>query len=865
MHQSRLLGAAFLALPMPFLPAQAQDLPASEQVASEDEETIVVTGQRARLERSIELKRESLGVVDVAASDEIAQLPDRNVAEVVERLPGVGVQYDQGEGRYVSVRGVPAELNQYTLNGFELGNPDGDSRRLPLDVVSGQLLNRIEVFKVKTSNQDGQGIGGLINLVPQTAFDFSQPVIAIANAQVGWQEIDDRNPIRGDISLGARSGEVGILVGASYSDRIFNSYGFFPDDWAPVAGAARSGLPINLKFTEYEIKRERIGATGSLDWRPGTDHQLWIRGLYSRFTEDEYRQRYRLDFADDAEELIESGDLLLNPDGVTGTSFDTGIRQDLRLEYKEKSILAAMAGGTSNVGSWTFDYGVARIHNEVIEPNRVWQFRNAEDIGPVDFDFSEKLFTAVPQDPVPASNIQFRQLTEQDENGDEHIWQFRGDARHDLQTGGDSFVRFGAKYRSTDKTFDSANRRYDRGGSGDRFTLVEAGAAGPPVKAPVRDDRVYLIPVSIDSDAIVAFTDGRLGGAQFVFNESSSLADDVLADLDVEEDVVAGYAMANLDWQTVAVTAGMRVEQTNLKIGGFQLENEETVIPVTRESDYTSWLPSLIGRYTPRPEIVVRLAYHRSIGRPQYSSLSPGGEVTVEADEAFVSLGNPDLKPFQSDNLDLSAEYYFAPGGFVAAAAFAKFIKDPIFRSAFTVEDGSFSGTDYDRIEFSQPVNGRSATILGLELAYEQQFTFLPGALSGLGFGANLTVVDSELEIPDADGGFRTTRFAEQSDLLFGIQLFYERGPVEGSIAYHHTGRALISAGGEEFEDQYNDDLRRLDAKVSFAINRNARLFLEAQNLTDEPTRQYQGGRRDWVIQEERYGRTIWAGASLSL
>lgn len=858
MRRRLLLAATVATLPLPLAPALAQDAEAGPQA----DDAIVVTGQRAQLERSIEIKREALGVVDAASADDIGQLPDRNVAEVVERLPGVGVQYDQGEGRYVSVRGVPAELNQYTINGFEVGNPDGDSRRLPLDVVSGQLLNRIEVFKVKTSDQDGQGIGGLINLVPQTAFDFRQPLIAIANAQVGLQQIDDRNPVRGDVTLGARTGDVGLLAGFSYSDRTFNSYGVFPDDWVPIAGAARGGLPINIKFSEYEIKRERIGVTGSIDWRPGPT-QLWVRGLYSRFTEDEYRQRYRLDFADDAEELIAAGDLVLDAGGATGTSFDTGIRQDLRLEYKEKSILAAMAGGTTKLSDWTFDYGIARIHNEVIEPNRVWQFRNASDIGPVDFDFSDILFTAEPRDPVPASNIQFRQLTEQDEVGDEDIWQFRGDAKYQLSMNESSFVRLGAKYRTADKAFDAANRRYNRGDSSNRFTLVDAGAAGGAVEVPVRpDERTYVIPISIDADAIVNFTEGRLGGPLFVLNEDATLEDAVLDDLDIDEDVLAGYAMANLDWQSFAVTAGIRVERTELKIGGFQLENGTTVVPVSEDNSYTNWLPSLIGRYTPTSEVIVRAAYHRSIGRPQYSDLSPGGEVTIEADEAFVRLGNPRLKPYVSDNLDLSAEYYFAPGGYVSAAAFAKFIKDPIFNTSFTVDNASFRGADFARIEFTQPLNGSDAEIYGLELAFEQQFTFLPGALSGLGLGANLTLVDSKLEVAD---GSRTVSFPEQSDLLYGVRLFYQRGPVEGSIAYHHTGRALLSIGGEEFEDQYNNDLRRLDAKLSVQVHPQVRLFVEGQNLTDEPTRQYQGGRRDWIIQEERYGRALWAGASLKL
>src|SRR3546814_1974352 len=123
----------------------------SSDVCSSD-----VTGQRAQQERAIEIKRNAVCIMDVDAADEIGQRPDRNVAEVIERLPGVGVQYDQGEGRYVAIRGIPSDLNNYTVNGFELGNPDGNTRRLPLDIVSGQLLNRVEVTKAKTADLDAQ-------------------------------------------------------------------------------------------------------------------------------------------------------------------------------------------------------------------------------------------------------------------------------------------------------------------------------------------------------------------------------------------------------------------------------------------------------------------------------------------------------------------------------------------------------------------------------------------------------------------------------------------------------------------------------------------------------------------------------------
>jgi TonB-dependent receptor len=225
-------------------------------------------------------------------------------------------------------------------------------------------------------------------------------------------------------------------------------------------------------------------------------------------------------------------------------------------------------------------------------------------------------------------------------------------------------------------------------------------------------------------------------------------------------------------------------------------------------------------------------------------------------------LGNAQLKPFVSDNLDVTAEWYFARGGLFSLGVFAKFISNPIFTSTFTVEDGTFAGTSYGRIEFTQPLNGEAADIIGLEAAFQQQFTFLPGFLSGFGVNLNITLTDSNLRTPAEDGAFRRTTFPEQSELLYGAQLFYQKGPFEASVAYHHTGSALIAADTDPLADQHNDDLRRLDAKASFAVTKNIGLFVEAQNLTDEPTRQYQGGNPNWVIQHERYGRTFWVGAS---
>ncbi|MCP1470529.1 TonB-dependent receptor [Sphingobium sp. OAS761] len=824
---------------------------AQEAAPGGEGDAIVVTGQRAQQQRSIEEKRMALGIVDVAAADEIGQLPDKNVAEVVERLPGVGVQYDQGEGRYVAVRGVPSSLNGYTLNGFEIGNPDGNTRALPLDILSGQLLNRVEVAKVKTADLTGQGIGATINLVTQTAFDFDRPFIFQANGQVGYQELrkDDR-PVRGDATVGARFGadeQFGILLGASYSDRTYTSYGLYPDDWAPDADAARGAVPTNIKYTDYRLRRERIGAAGSLDWRGGAT-QLYVRGVYSKFTEDEYRQRFRLDFSD----------IDWDANGLTGIASTSEQRSDLRTEYKEKSILSFMAGGSTQFADrWTLDFGAAHTRNEVIEPNELWQFRG--NPGNVAVDFTDKLYTAVPVEGyLDPSAMGFRQYSAQDEYGLEKTWQARVDLTGKLPALSDgSFVKIGANGRWTDKDFNSSNAVYGRGSSANRFSM--AGLSGDDVVVKLGDGRSYLLTPAISEDLIKAYTDGKLGGAQFVLNEATTLANDTLGDFSLSEDVLAGYAMANLDFGSIAVTAGLRVEHTRLGITGYLLE-DEVVTPTDGRRSYTDWLPSLVVRITPSDNTVLRVAYSRSVGRPQYSDLSPGGELSSDGEgELNVSTGNPALKPYVADAVDMTGEWYFAPGGLLSVGAFAKFIRNPIFTQSYTITDGSFGGVGYDRINFSQTLNADRGDIVGIEAAYQQQFTFLPGLLSGLGVNLNLTLIDASLRMP----GRGSIAFPEQSKLLWGAQLFYQKGPVEASIAYHHTGRALIAPADDALNDQYNDDLRRLDAKIGLDLTKNVRLFAEGQNLTDEPTRQYQGGVRNWVTQNERYGRTFYVGGSV--
>lgn len=844
------------ASPVALAAALAAAAPAFAQTEAVDE--LVVTGQRLSQQRAIEAKRNATAVIDAISADELGRLADKNVAENLERLPGVGLFYDQGEGRYVSIRGIDSSLSNVTLNGVQLGNPDGlaSEPRVPLDVVGGQLLSRLEVVKVVTPDMDAQGIGGTVNLVTQSPFDFDKDVFARGTIQVGYQEaLKGSHPVQGDATVGGvfGGGTWGAMLGVAASSRKFRSNGFFPDDWRAVPGSARGGLPTNIKYTNYTIKRERIGVSGALEYRPGDDDRLYLRGLYSRFKEDEHRQRFRGDFGSNLSNVT------FNADGFTGVARNVDVREDLREEEKEKSLSQLSLGGEHQRGAWAFDYDLSYGYNEVVEPNRSWQFRSVSANTVFDFDMRPLLFSAEPRD-LPLSNLGFRQYQEQDENGNEISWAVRVNARYDVGFADGGYVKFGAKFRDLDKKFDGRTDVWDRAGAGpNRFTLADFGLHGPD-EFVVFEDRTYTLRYVI-GQAVVPFTDQNLNGPRFVRNVATSLSNAVVNDYALNERVLAGYGMFDIRFGQVRVIGGARVERTETEVDGYRLA-AGTVTAASESNSYTDILPNLQFRYEPREDVVLRAAYSRTLGRPDFGKLKISGTLTFTPldngqFEGELEQGNVDLKPYVSDNLDASAEWYFAPGAMLSAGAFYKRIDNPIYSFEETVTGVVLDGRTFARLELTEPRNAEQGEIVGLELAYQQQFTFLPGLWSGFGLAANLTVVDAHVDTFE-----RRADFVQQSDLLYGVQLFYQKGPIEAALSFHHTGKNLASLGSTRASDTYNDDYERLDLKVSYAVSERVEVFFEGQNLTDTKLRQYIGERRDWIVNYERLRQTYYVGVS---
>jgi TonB-dependent receptor len=833
--------------------ARAQD------ASSVDE--LVVVGQRLSQQRSIDLKRDASGISDTISADEIGRLPDKNAAENLERLPGVSLKYDQGEGRYVSIRGVDGALNNVTINGVQVGSPEPDTRNLPLDVLGGQLTSRIEVVKAVTPDLDGQGIGGTVNLVTQSPFDFKKPLFAQGSAQYGSQELNDRHPFQGDATFGALLGpdqKLGFIAGVNYSDRKYRTFGTYPDDWRPVAGVTR-GMPTNIKYTTYELDRQRLGVNGAVEYRPTDQDKLYVRAFYSSLKEHEYRQRYRLDFATDA---LVAARMTINPDGRTGFSTTGQRRQDLRLEQKDKTVFSSMFGGEHTRDAWTADYSLNYGKNQIDDHDQNWQFRSGSTIT-TDFDMGPLLYTAKARVEARPSDMAFNQYSNSQTDGDERIWSGALNAKRALTFGRNSYVKFGFKYRDAEKVSDVEDPIYGlASGAANRFTLADFNLLGTPTYSHLGSGVTYpnLPTISLDTPATVS----GLIGSRVTPNTASTLANGVTSDFDIKEKVAAGYAMANLNFGQLTVLGGVRVEDTRTDASGFRLTNGTTVTPVRQDNAYTHILPGLHLRYEPTQTVVLRAAFTNTVGRPEYSQLYPGSTFSFTDlgnghNDGGISVGNADLKPYVSYNFDGSAEWYFAKGGLLSMGAFYKAIDNPIYGYSQTQQNITYLNLFFDHFAYSQPRNADKGHISGIELNYQQQFRFLPGPLAGFGVAANLTLTDSSLTLPNRTD---EVKFPRQSKSIYGAQLFYQKYGVQGTVSYHWASSYQDTIGDSAETDTFFNSYARVDAKISYAITPRLDIFVEGQNLNDEVLWEYQGGRKDWQIGYERYGRTFYLGVS---
>ncbi|QYF85811.1 TonB-dependent receptor [Brevundimonas sp. PAMC22021] len=809
---------------------------------------IVVTGARAAQARALQVKRTAPTIIEALSADDVGKLPDANAADAVQRLPGVSISIDQGEGRYVIVRGVDSNLNNVTVNGQIFPGPEGGSRRVALDTFPSDIISRVEIVKALTPDMDANAVGGSINLVTASAFDRPGG-FGYGSATVGYNDKSGNTPYSANLSWGRLFGsadQFGVVLGLSHSFRDYESDTIEGGGYRPVNGQI---LPDSQVFRDYSIERQRTGVVANFEWKPNDEWRLFANNTFTRYADDEERDSLTVQYALGT---------LTNATPTSGQYSGGRGTIELRSRKVVQTLYNLSAGARYAAGPWTLDLNGVYADAAEDTPRRIdWEFRSATNAFPNTYSASGPFLDIRSPNLQDPARYPFRRVRRRTDDVQEDTYSLGFDLRYDLDQAS-NFLKAGARYVQRDKSWDRQNTNFT--GTRTPFLLSAVSGRGPD---DFFDDRFSFGPVVDFPAAEAVFRDNL---ANFIPDPATTVTDSLVTDFDVEEKVAAGYGMASAELRGVTVIAGVRVEHTDADYSAYDLQRLGGVLTGTPLRDggtrYTNVLPSVHLRAEPMEDLVLRAAWSNTIGRPNYTDIVPRRDFNFDETSAGVfrgsiSEGNPDLKPFESMNLDFSAEYYLTPAGIISLGLFYKDIENPIYNRTIDQTNTTIDGQFFSLLTTTRPENAASGTIRGIELNYQQQFTSLPSPFDGLGLSANGTLTGSSTEL---FGRTDDIPFFRQSDTLGNVALFYEKYGLSARLALAHRSGYLEALNAPGL-DLYVADRNQLDFKASYRLREGIEVFGSILNINDEPLETYLGD-ESRVSSREIYSWSASAGVS---
>ena len=847
-------------------PAWAQDAAARDAVPGEEGETpteIVVTGQRRAQKESIATKRDAFAIVDAISSDDIGKLPDHNTAAALRRIPGVSVQEDQGEPRFPVLRGLTSTYNRTTVDGAIVSAVDEAGRTVPLDIIPSVAAGRVEVIKTVTPENDANAVGGVINIKTRSAFDAGRPFFnGLASYGIYEQNGDVRNSkpsLRFAFATGRTFGaedEWGVVLGGSYEQLDYDipqvesatpSVREYTSAGVPVNSGAANGnglqVPVQVRLFWYNNTKERKGANGKLEYRSGDRFHWELSGIWASTQDDEERIEFRTEpLGNVAYQTPTSG------------SFARG-RNIVQLNQpitNREIVIGRTTFDWKASDRWTLDGDAIYSQGRLFTPNTSVEFRTRDAQGAnyaFTYDTSDFFPIFTPLNPT-ANRDPANFFLQQQRDAAVRTFEKSGQARLKLTyDDGDRIkLKVGAVGRTTRRSFRNSQINYTAG-TGFTYTLAEVDAPGPTKLIQGR----YLLTPRIDVGQAMAFFDANRG--RFVTTVTPPTGNYRL-----KEDVYAGYLQGSYKLGDLTLLAGLRYERTDVSSDAVR-SLRGTLSPVSNSGGYDNWLPGVHLRWDVIPDLVVRAAYTNTIGRPDYASLAASENLSFDGSQPTLARGNPDLRPRKSRGFDASIEYY-PRDGLISIAAFSKDIDDEIF--TLTAAETLNVGRGPETVIVTTPRNAETATIRGLELNLQQAFTFLPGALSGLGVSANATLLDTRFTFLTSVGP-RTTGLFLQPDTTANATIYYQKDRFEGRVSWNYIGGFLETINDTiPNADQYWKGRSTFDANISFRLTPNLTIYAEGQNLSDAGRREVTGPGRTYLQEAAEYGRTFFAGVTVN-
>ncbi|MFV1919110.1 TonB-dependent receptor [Sphingomonas sp. MJ1 (PH-R8)] len=841
---------------------------ASDELSTEE---VVVTGFRQSIAEAQQLKRNAVGAEDDIVATDIAAFPDLNLAESLQRIPGITITRDSGEGRQIALRGLGADFTRTQLNGMEvlgntasgMDNRGGVSRSRSFDysLFASELFSRVSVQKSYSAEQDEGGIAGTVQLTTAKPFDYDGAKFVVsAKGQTNTNTSGVTPRLVGLVS--ERWGDFGALFSVAYSHIRNNEYGYrnwgwgltkyAPKNIAPgIDAATRANLlagvwqPTAQSPSSWYTDRRRLGVTSAFQYHPGDRFKIDVDLLYGRLWD--HRDGYAIASAG------------ANP--LTGTSINgTQIIQSAVIDDTNTLRAASFTGIDQRS-----EHHIVENHTDFYQAvaNSEWKPTDRLTIhalaGFEQSDFAQPVFDKVFME---AKNMAFSYDTRPDrpfntygkDLTDPNNWQLqRLDVQENEIVNRYTNGQLEAAWQLNDALTLKAGGAYKHFvNSG--YTWANKVFHNVPGLTPIPNDLKQLVGV----DTTIQYIVGNVDGTYAYIGDNRNLTAANLqagSDYRVDEETWAGFAQLNLDTELggmrLRANAGVRYYSTDLTSSG-NLATGAGFVPVSIENNSDGWLPAANVALDVARDVVLRVSASRNVNRPGLGDLAAAGSITTRPNGGSLSLGNPFLKPFKATSVEGSAEWYMDSDGFASVAFFYKSMDSFITSSSQQIPygetglplslliQGQDASTPYD---VSQPINGPGADIKGVEVAFQHDFTFLPGALKDLGVVVNGTWFDGERTAFYTTGGVTSSRVLPLDNLskwAFNATLYYEN-PVWGariSSAYRDAyltgaGNALANSGGGI------KATNNVDFQAHVNLLPNVRLIAEGINLTNQPIEQF--------------------------
>ena len=939
------IGLASPALADPAAPAAAAApaaqaaQPAPAPAADDQTQDVVVTGFRRSLEQAINLKRESIGSVDAIVAEDVAKFPDQNLAESLQRIAGVAITRDGGEGRQITVRGLGSQFTVTRVNGIPAqassmlagsGGSANRDRSFDFNVFASELFRSLVIHKTAEPSIDEGSLGAVVDLNTGNPLGGHAGLSLIASAAGSYNDLSKKVGPRltGLIGWKNADGTFGINASLAYTSGKTLELGNNTTRWAQApfgsvttggvttacfAGSAyvhstacdQAALAFHPRIPRYGVishDRQRIGATGSIEWQPSESTHLEIDGLWSRYHEERTEKWLEILFRSN-----EKGIAVVNPtydannNLIKGTFNNAYDRQENYRQIQNNTFYQISGTLTQQIGDKfkiNLVGGLSRSVSDV--PLATTLMIDNKTAQGYSYDYTNMRFPvlAFGTSVTDPANYQLAEVRDAPTRTTNRFKTVELNGQFDVTP--ELAIKGGGFFRQFNFATQGANRNTlvcPANGAKD-VVLGTINCTATTYGFPVTSNLVDTVnlgnagqPGGTTSSFIVA---NLPAGTAFTNLYARPLVADVSNTRSVTEKDSGFYlqfdAKSELFGLKYALSAGVRYAHTQQSSTGLQTIGT-TISPVTVGRTYNDWLPSLNINLFPVKDIILRFAVARVITRPSLGSLTPGG--SVDSFNYKVTFGNPFLNPYRATNYDAALEWYFARGSLLSVAYFRK---DVASFPVATVTTGTYASTglplsilspgspaaqnpEAQPWTISSQTNGLGAKLEGVELGLQAPFRFLPGFLSHFGAILNATFITSNADynvqgpattinatggVPLVTGIVNSTFFG-LSKRTYNGTLYYEDGPLQARVSYSYRGpyNDQNSATGNIFEGYAG--FGSLDAAIRFQVSKQVELSIDGVNLLDRYTYHFTdtGTQRDY--ESYHVGRTIVFGARFKL